>query len=79
MANNTKFSNVQLLAKCVETGKPNHFANVCRSSSSKGMHQIEAKAKDDDDDDNNNEQFFNIGCFLRTRGMTRLNLRSQVF
>ena len=62
MANNTKFSNLQLLAKCVETGKRNHFANVYRSSSSKGMHQIEAE--DDDDNDNNNEQFFNIGFLV---------------
>ena len=27
--------------------KRNHFANVCCSSSSKGMHQIEAEAEDD--------------------------------
>ena len=43
---------------CRNRGKRNHFANVCRSSSSKGMHQIEAEV---DDDNNNNEQFFNIG------------------
>ena len=30
---------------CRNRGKRNHFANVCRSSSSKGMHQIEAEAK----------------------------------
>ena len=48
----------KLYGNCV---KRNHFANVCRSSSSKGTHQIEAEAKDDDDDDDkNNEQFFNI-------------------
>ena len=42
---------------CRNCGKRNHFANVCRLSSSKSMHQIEAEAEDDDDNDKNNEQF----------------------
>ena len=34
---------------CRNGGKRNHFADVCPSFSSKGMHQIEAEAEYDDD------------------------------
>ena len=54
---------------CRNCGKRNHFAYVCCSSSSKGMHQIEAEAEDDDDNDNNNEQFFNIGSLVNCNSL----------
>ena len=52
---------------CRNCGKRNHFANVCRSSLSKGLHQIEAE--DDDDNDNNNKQFFNIGSLVNCNSL----------
>ena len=54
---------------CRNCGKCNHFAHVCCSSSSKGMHQIEAEAEDNDDNDNNNEQFFNIGSVVNCNSL----------
>ena len=54
-------------------GKRNHFANVCHSSSSKGMYKIEAEAEDDNDNDNNNEQFFNISSIVNCN-----NLKSKI-
>ena len=54
---------------CRNCGKRNHFANVFRSSSSKGTYQIEAEAEGDDDNDNNNKQFFNIGFLVNCNSL----------